>query len=235
MSDLRERRAIVRAAWARLQDPAAVRPGECWMWPGAKSRSGYGVVQRHGQKLAHRAAWIEAHGPIPVGLVVCHRCDTPGCYRPAHLFIGTHADNVADRIAKGRTFIPGSPDGRVKLTDSQVAEIRTERAAGAVIADIAHRYGVTPSLIGLIVRGERRAAPTGVVPKDPAAGRAEPRVLPGRARPSHCPQGHPYVGTNVGIRPNGHRWCRACARERSRRARGAEPRPTTHCLREAAR
>jgi len=81
------------------------RSGECWLWTGARDKDGYGVAAisaRTGR--ANRVAWTLFVGPIPEGLCVLHACDNPPCVRPGmgHLFLGTHADNAADRDAKGR-------------------------------------------------------------------------------------------------------------------------------------
>lgn len=211
----------LQAAWNRLFTPEARQVGECWLWPGAKIKAGYGHVKRNGVSLVHRAAWIEVNGPIPDGLSVCHHCDTPACYRPSHLFLGTAADNAADRVTKGRSFTAGSTDRRLKLSDEQVAAIRAEREAGELLPDIAHRYGVSRSLVGLIVKGRRRGSPTRVTPGTPVSPRTGRRSLPGRTSPTHCPQGHPYDEVNAAIRPSGYRWCRACARSRDRRRRAA--------------
>jgi hypothetical protein len=76
---------------------------ECWSWTAARNSCGYGsfwdgraVVQ------ASRFSWQLENGPIPAGLYVLHSCDNPPCVNPAHLFLGTQGDNVADRKAKGR-------------------------------------------------------------------------------------------------------------------------------------
>ena len=75
----------------------------CLEVPGFHSTKGYGFRSLNGRQMrAHRAAWIEAHGPIPDGMMVLHRCDNPGCVRVEHLFLGTAADNTADMITKGR-------------------------------------------------------------------------------------------------------------------------------------
>lgn len=71
----------------------------CWWWAASFNRAGYG---RFESDLAHRTAWRLLRGPIPPGLFVCHRCDQPGCVNPDHLFLGTHNDNMADKVAKGR-------------------------------------------------------------------------------------------------------------------------------------
>lgn len=84
---------------------AAVLESACLTWSGARSKGGYGQKRVEGRVLyVHRLAWEEAYGPIPDGLFVLHRCDNPPCYEPTHLFLGTNADNMADRDAKRRQW-----------------------------------------------------------------------------------------------------------------------------------
>ena len=75
----------------------------CFLWLGAVNERGYGRVYS-GRRMwqAHRLSWTQANGPIPAGMFVCHRCDTPSCVNPEHLFIGSPRDNVIDMAAKGR-------------------------------------------------------------------------------------------------------------------------------------
>lgn len=110
------------ALWSRVDRSAG--PDQCWPFTGntgtgAKpGRPGYGGLTCRGVHwTSHRAAWTLAHGPIPDGMWVLHRCDNPPCCNPAHLFLGTVKDNVRDMHAKGRWASPVRvPDeGRVCL------------------------------------------------------------------------------------------------------------------------
>jgi hypothetical protein len=77
--------------------------GGCHEWQGALTYNGYGRIGVNGKvQRAHRVAYELAHGPIPEGIVVCHRCDNPRCCNPDHLFLGTTQENVDDKVQKGR-------------------------------------------------------------------------------------------------------------------------------------
>ncbi len=103
---------------------------------------------------AHRVSWELHHGPIPDGLCVCHTCDVRTCVNPAHLFLGTTAENLADMHRKGREGHGGAKgilNSSAKLTANQVREIRTLYAQGVIQCEIAQQYQVTQATISEIV------------------------------------------------------------------------------------
>lgn len=80
----------------------------CWLFTGRPNNSGYGSIYFNGKKMgAHRASWIYHFGEIPKGIQVCHKCDTPLCVNPEHLWLGTRSQNMKDAVSKGRTKHPG--------------------------------------------------------------------------------------------------------------------------------
>jgi hypothetical protein len=94
---------IAERLWPKVDKSAG--PDGCWLWTGAKKQGGYGKIGQGGSAgwvLAHRVAWEVVNGPIPHGMVVCHSCDEPSCVNPAHLWLGTQAQNLADMRAKDR-------------------------------------------------------------------------------------------------------------------------------------
>lgn len=145
----------------------------CWPWTGYRSGSGYGALKRGGRMVsAHRLMWQLQHGDIPPDMWVLHRCDNPPCVNPAHLFLGTHADNMADMASKGRggggtpthknrarhPVRRGERNPRAKLTAVQVAEIRELRMTGLSLRHLAANYGVHNRTIERIVKGDRWTA-----------------------------------------------------------------------------
>ena len=121
-----------------LKYVATSHPAECWEWKGARNPVGYGRMRLNGKMIyPHRLTWDLKHGPIKTGLLVCHTCDNPPCCNPAHLFLGTHADNSADCVRKGRhkrVSPRGQDAGRAKLTNAQVVAIRNDPRVQRLIA-----------------------------------------------------------------------------------------------------
>lgn len=107
-ASVRVARPAVTPIGVRLLRRVRFRDDGCWEWTGNRHAFGYGLIQvsRARNEGTHRVMWKLAHGPIPKGMWVLHRCDHPWCVNPEHLFLGTPADNIHDMMAKGRRGRP---------------------------------------------------------------------------------------------------------------------------------
>lgn len=128
-------------------------PDDCWEWAASRHTKGYGQILDGTLRKAHRVSWELANGPVPDGMFVCHTCDNPPCVNPAHLWLGTNAENIRDAFAKGRIDRRGQANGRRKLTVTQVQSIRERRATGERVMDLAREYGVNISTVVRITAG----------------------------------------------------------------------------------
>lgn len=133
--------------WSRV-----TKSDGCWTYGTQKGSDYARVWWSGGTTSAHRLAWTLTNGPIPRGLFVCHSCDNRPCCNPAHLFLGTNAENSADAVAKGRMHL-GSAHGRALLTEEQVVDIKRRLALHEKGTDIATRYGIHRNTVYCIANG----------------------------------------------------------------------------------
>lgn len=141
---------LVKRFWAKVQIGSEA---ECWNWTASTQSKGYGSFGIGGGKtaLAHRVAYQLTRGPVPEGLLVRHHCDNRICCNPAHLELGTIADNNRDAVERGRTA-RGEKNGRAKLSAEQVREIRRLRSReNKKIVELANLYKMHPRSISNVV------------------------------------------------------------------------------------
>lgn len=141
----------------------------CWLWTGSKRNKGYGAFVWADRGLivqgrAHRYSWELVNGPIPKGLCCLHRCDTPACVNPDHLWIGTKAENNRDMWLKGRHVAGGTYCGEGKykrgekhhnsvLSFEVVTAIRNDHKIGLGYIRLGKKYGVSMSCARKVVKG----------------------------------------------------------------------------------
>jgi hypothetical protein len=183
----------------------------CWNWRACLS-GGYGSMMISGRaRRAHRVSWEIAHSEAPT-VCVLHRCDNPACVNPAHLFLGTQADNIADMEAKGRARkVRGEAVWLARLTETAIPEIRRAVACGESFVAVARKYGVTAESVRNVAVGRTWVHAPGMLSM---ASRK-----PGDK--THCANGHAYDVVNTYWDKTGKRHCRACGRQRARWRREA--------------
>lgn len=156
-----------RRFWAKV---ARGPKKKCWTWTGAVTNRGYGNFYHNGAYVgAHRVAWLLAHGEIPEGLCVLHKCDNRRCVNPYHLWLGTKSDNSLDCSRKGRRYSPsaeclrrGEQHGIAKLTNQQALEIyRRYSEQDTTLRRLADEFGIGRQSVWNIVHGKTWAHLTG--------------------------------------------------------------------------
>lgn len=176
--------------------------GGCWLWTGGGQvdEGRYGVARlNHRLHPANRVSWMIFRGPIPEGLLACHKCDVPACVNPQHLFLGTHSDNALDSVRKGRrAHLKPRPPSQ-KLEPHQAAQIAIDLALGTPPLTLAERFGVSEKTVTYILQGRTWSEFTGV--KHISAGRPVDRVLThdGRTQPLRI------WAEEIGLTPTGLR------------------------------
>jgi hypothetical protein len=144
---------VVKPMRERLLAKREINDAGCWIWTGAATIAGYGQIRVERRNVyVHREAARVFLGADITGRVVCHRCDTPRCFNPDHLFVGDHADNVADKCAKRRQAW-GATNGHAKLTEADIRRIRriSEGAPRGTTIRLAREYGVSRGHMSMIV------------------------------------------------------------------------------------
>jgi hypothetical protein len=145
-----ENKTLEKRFWSKVKKTSG-----CWIWTGATNSCGYGDIWATTRlERAHRVSWFFAHGPIPEGKLVLHKCDNPPCVNPDHLFLGTHRDNTQDMFKKNRANkVRGEGHPLTFFTEDQVIELRRRYGAGEDIKLLAKEFNTTRDSIYPAVSG----------------------------------------------------------------------------------
>lgn len=198
-----------------------VKGDGCWGWIGPTTSTGYGAVHVKGTRRAgaHRVSYELHCGPIPEGMHVLHRCDNPPCTNPAHLFLGTPADNMRDASEKRRW-----PKTRPAIAgDAHYLRQRNlckhghpfDEANTLWLPDGTRQCRTCNREAGRRWRGRHKLPP------------AAPVCF--NSTKTHCVHGHPFDAENTYLDKRGRRGCRTCRRLRAKGEIARQPK--THCLR----
>lgn len=148
--------------WSKIE--SSNDESACWPWLAYKGSDGYGKFRRHKPRMQvrpARAVYAIIYGD-PGDLIICHRCDNPACCNPSHLYLGTHADNMADMVRKGRSAKndrKGIKNGRAKLNGKDIEQITRLLSQRRTNKEIGHYFGVTHSMISAIRLGKAWGMP----------------------------------------------------------------------------
>lgn len=132
----------------------------CWLWERSFLKvSGHGWASFRGEKwIASRLSYYAFREKPPADLFVCHKCDTPACVNPDHLFLGTNDDNMKDMARKNRgrkTGYPGSKNPMSKINDEQAMFIKNAPHSRGITASLATQFGISQSQVRAIRKGEK--------------------------------------------------------------------------------
>jgi predicted XRE-type DNA-binding protein len=124
----------------------------CWEWTAGKDRYGYGSIRINNKVLrTHRVSYQLHYGDFDIALFVCHKCDNKKCVNPEHLFLGTHQDNMTDKVNKGKQpNLIGKNNPNTKLTEDNVIQIKKLLFVGMKQREIAQKYNVSQNQISQI-------------------------------------------------------------------------------------
>lgn len=146
MANYRKRNLSDEELWVYMQSKLTRKTDTCWIWLGATHEKGYGQFWFQKKvRPAHVIAFLLSGKVLSPGEYVCHTCDNPSCINPDHLFAGSQYDNMQDMKSKDRSArLAGEKNGRSKLTESQVQEIRIRIDSHS---DLAREFGVSHTTI----------------------------------------------------------------------------------------